>query len=50
MSKEKNETVKDLIEINNAGKFYEKGSTLAIVIGALFFLGGAFVFLSKIQV
>lgn len=47
MSKEKNETVKDLIEINNAGKFYEKGSTLAIVIGALFFLGGAFVFLSQ---
>lgn len=47
MSKVKDNIEFDDNEINKAGMFYEKGSTIAIVIGALFFVGGAFIFLNQ---
>ncbi len=47
MSKVKDNIEFDDNEINKAGMFYEKGSTIAIVIGALFFVGGAIIFINQ---
>lgn len=49
MSKEieKNQEKTLNLDSNVAGKFYEKGSTLAIIIGAAFFVFGGIIFLTQ---
>jgi hypothetical protein len=47
MAKKKEDLQTEDLDINKAGKFYEKSSTVAIAIGALFFVAGAIIFLNQ---